>query len=111
MDLVDGLGEATRLFEVRFAGFHPDEAAMGRIGDGAGDAGLYAVADLVEALRRAAFIIVDEGSVALVDVGGQELGGFRVCAGVDQRAAAQDVGGKAGGVQVGDVGGGRATAV
>ena len=62
---------------------------------------------LVEAFDRAAGIVVDEGLVALVDVGGQELGGLGVGAGDDQRRRAHHVGGEPRGVEVADVGRGR----
>lgn len=77
------------------------------IGDGAGDTGLDAVLDLVEAFHRAAGILVDEGLVALIDVGGQQLGGLGVGAGDDQCRHAHDVGGKPRGIQVADVRRGR----
>jgi hypothetical protein len=79
----------------------------GRVGDGAGDARLDAVLHLVEAFDRAACVVVDEGLVALVDVGGQQLGGFRVGAGDDQRRRAHDVGGEARRVEVADMRRGR----
>ena len=80
---------------------------MRRIGDGARDAGLDAVPDLVEAFRRAPGVVVDEGPVALVDVGGEQLGGFRVGARHDQRRHAHHVGGEPRRVEVADMRGGR----
>jgi hypothetical protein len=85
MRLVHGLGELAGLRQVRLAGFHPDQVAVRSIGDGTGDARLDAVLDLVEAFDRAAGIVVDEGLVALVDIGRQELGGLGIGAGDDQR--------------------------
>ena len=80
---------------------------MRRIGDGARDAGLDAVPHLVEAFDRAAGVIVDEGLVALVDVGGQQLGGLGVGARDDQRRRAHHVGGKPRRVEVADMRRGR----
>jgi hypothetical protein len=50
---------------------------------------------------------VDEGLVALVDVGGEQLGGLGVGAGDDQGRRAHDVGGEPRGGQVADMRGGR----
>ena len=80
---------------------------MRRIGDGARDARLEPVAELVEAFDRAAGVVVDERLVALVDVGGDELGGLGVGARDDQRRRAHHVGGEPRGVEVADMRGGR----
>ena len=107
MRLVHGFGEALGLAKIRLAGLHPDQVGMRRIGDGAGDARLDAVLDLIEALDRAAGLVIDKLLVALVNVGGQKLGGLGVGARDDQRRRAHDIGGEARGVEVADMGGGR----
>ncbi len=73
------------------------------IGDGARDARLDAVPDLVETFGRAACLIVDERLVALVDVRGQQLGGLGIGAGDDQRRRAHHVGGQPRRVEVADM--------
>ena len=67
-----------------------------RIGQAAGDAMIEAGAGLQaeEAFRRAA-VGLDERAVALVDIGGDELGRFGVGAGDDEGRHAADVGGEA----------------
>ena len=85
---MDGLGELPRLGEIRLARLHPDQVAMrAHRPMGAGDAGLDAVPDIVEALDGTTGIIVDEGLVALVDVGGKQLRGLGVGGGRRFRVA------------------------
>ena len=50
---VHAFREALRLVEVRRRGLAPDEVAIGRVGDGAGDAGLQPVAQAVKTFGRA----------------------------------------------------------
>jgi hypothetical protein len=64
-----------------------------------------AVLEAVEAFRRAA-VGLDERAVALVHVGGDELGGFRIRAGHDQGRGAHHVGGEPRGDEVALMGGG-----
>src|SRR5690606_40827024 len=85
--------------------FHPDHVAIGSVGDRPGNAGIDAVPHLVEALGSASGIVVDEWLVALIDVRSQKPGGFGVGTGDDQRRNAHDVGGKARGGQVANMGG------
>ena len=103
---VHALGEAARLGEIGLRRLAPDEVGVGRVGDGAGDRRLEPVAQAIEALRRA-LAGDDEGAVALVDVGGDELRGLRVGARDDERRHAHHVGGEARGDEVADVRGGR----
>ncbi len=51
---------------------------MRSIGNGAGNTGLDAVLDLIEAFCRAAGIVIDEGTIALINVRGQKLGGLGI---------------------------------
>ena len=62
---------------------------------------------LVETFDGAPSRMVDEGLVALVDVGGQQLGGFGVGARDDQRRRAHHVGGEPRGIEVADMRGRR----
>ena len=87
---LDALGELLRELQVRGAGLHPDQVGEGRVGLGAGDAGLQTVLDVVEALRGA--LAGDERLVALVDVGGDQGGGLGVGAGDDDGRDVGDVG-------------------
>ncbi len=73
-----GLCKALGLAKIRLRRLAPDEVGIGREGDRPGNARLQAVFHPVEAFRRAPGVVVDERPVALVDVGGQELGRFRV---------------------------------
>ncbi len=70
---VDGVGEALGLLQVGVAGLPPQQIGIGREGQAAGDRVIQpaAGADAAEAFRRA--LAGDEGPVALVHVGGQEL--------------------------------------
>ena len=76
---------------------------MRRIGNGTRNAGLDAVLDVVEAFSRAACIIVNKRTVALIDVRGQKLCSFSIGAGDDQCRNTHDVGSQTGSVQVADM--------
>lgn len=94
MHLVHAFRKPARLFEIRLGCFAPDQVAIGRIGNRAGDAGLKTVLDLIETLDGAAGIVIHEGLVALIDVGGQELRGLRIRAGDNKRRHTHDIGRK-----------------
>ena len=104
---MDGLGEFARVLEVGVAGLEPDEVGVRGESEAARDAMVEAgaVLEAVEALGRP--LAGDERPVALVDVGGDELGAFGVGAGDEDRRDAADVGGEARGVEVADRGLGR----
>ena len=87
--------------QVRGTGLHPDQVGVRRVGLGAGDAGLQAVADPVEALLGA--LTGDERLVALVDVGGDQRGRLGVGAGDDDGRDVGDVGRQTGRGQGADV--------
>ena len=98
---LDALGELLGQLQVRGAGLHPDEVGVRRVGLGAGDAGLQAVLDVVEAFLGA--LAGDERLIALVDVGGDQRGCLGVGAGDDDGRDVGDVGREAGRGQGADV--------
>ena len=76
MDGVDGLGELSRLGDVRGRGLAPDDVRVVGVGDAAGDRSGEAGLRVEEALGGA--LAGEEGVVALVDVARDEAGGVRV---------------------------------
>ena len=102
---MDRLGELPRLDQIRMRGLPPQEIGIGRVGKAAGDAVRQTRAFLqsIETLGRA-LTFGDEGAVALVDVGGDQLGRLGVGAGQDQGRHAADIGGQARGDEIADMG-------
>ena len=90
------------LVEIRLRGLHPDEVGVVGVGEAAGDAGLDAVFDVEEALRRPAALAVDKRLVAFVHVGRDERGRVGVGAGDEDGRHAGHVGREAGRVQLAD---------
>ena len=86
--------------QVRLAGFAPDQVGVRRIGQAAADGLVEALAGAVEAFYRA--LAGAERLVVVVDVGGQQVGGFGVGAGEQQGRHAHHVGGQARGDQLVD---------
>eukprot|EP01133_Synstelium_polycarpum_P027063 gene27062-biopygen23214 len=107
MLLAHAFGKTLGLFEIRLRRLAPDQVRVRRIGDRPGDAGVETVLDLIEAFRGPSGIIIDEWAVALVNIRGQKLCGFRIRAGDDQGRRSHDVGSKPRGIQVADMGSGR----
>ena len=86
---------------IRRRGLEPDQVAVGRVGECAGDRRLEPVANAEEALRRA--LARAELRVGLVDVAGQELRREGVGARDDEGRHVEHVGGEAGGDERPDV--------
>ena len=98
---VDRLGEAARLVEIRPRRLPPQDVRRLGEGEAARDAVIDAGAFLeaVETLRRAA-VGLDEGAVALIDIGGDQPGRFRIGAAHDHGGHAHHVGGEARSIQI-----------
>src|SRR5215471_6589245 len=73
---VDAFGEATRLHEVGRGSFAPYDVGVRRVGDGARDGAIDAALQDEEPFAGA--LGGDEGTVALVDVGGEKLGALSI---------------------------------
>ena len=73
---MDRLGEAARKFKIGLAGFAPDQIRVRRIGEAARDGLLKTVLGLEEAFHGA--FAGRERLVVVVDVAGEQVGGFRV---------------------------------
>ena len=95
-DAEAGFGENPRLLQVRLRSLPPHEIGIRRVVEAPGDARLDAAAHPEEAFRRP--VAFDERMVPLVDIGGKQLGAFRIGAADDQRRGAHHVGGEPRGV-------------
>ncbi|CAM2159461.1 hypothetical protein PT2222_50299 [Paraburkholderia tropica] len=99
--LVDRFGELLGEREIRLARFAPDHVGIRRVGEAARDRLFEAVAGAEEAFHRA--FAREERLVVVVDIRGDEVGGFGVGAGEQHGRHAADVGGQTRGRQLGDV--------
>ena len=95
---VDGFGELARELQVRLAGFAPDQVGVRRVSQTAADRLIKTVVGFIEAFHRA--FAGAERAVVVVDIAGQQVGGFGVGARHDQRRHAHHVGGEARGDQL-----------
>ena len=102
---MDRLGEFLRELEVRLAGFAPDHVGVRRVGEAARDRLFETRLRAVETFHRA--LAGQERLVVVVDVRGDQVGGFRIGAGEQDGRRAGDVGGQTRGGQLGDVFAGR----
>ncbi len=99
--LVDRVGEFLREFEVRLARFAPDHVGVGRVGEAARDRLFETRLRAIETFDRA--LAGQERLVVFVDVGRDQVGGFRIGAGEQHGRHAGDIGGETRGGQLGDV--------
>ena len=101
MRLLDRLGEALRILQIRMRRLPPQQIGITRIGQAARDAVIQTRARLqsIKALWRAV-LAVDERMIPFVDVGGDQLRAFGVRAGHRQRRRATDIGRQARGDQI-----------
>ena len=97
---MDRVGEFLRELEVRLAGFAPDHVGVRRVGEAARDRLLEARLRAVETFHGA--LAGQERLVVVVDVGRDQVGGFRIGAREQHGRRAADVGGQTRGGQLGD---------